>query len=214
MSEYLGPIVENFDPMNHITPSEDEMKEILPDDPDHEDIIEAERSLRTEREQGGAILTAKLLAELYHLSTRVRSRIEKIEGLPVVEWSGEQKDDVHLFFAFVGQVQEHLLRKAVVQHVISDEATTEAMRRKIMSGDHGRAMRAGECLDYLHSGGFIDDGLKGEIGQTRNERNEAVHDITRWIFAQFDPQELQAQVTRGERSVVRLLELVYGFDLE
>jgi hypothetical protein len=214
MSNYLRPIVEDFDPMDHISPDEEEMNAILPDDPNHQDILEAERSLRTKREQGGAILTSKILAELLHLSTRVRDQIEVIENSPVTEWDREQKNDVHLFFSFVGQVQEYLLRDAVVTYVINDDATTDGIKRKIMSDENGRAMSAHECLDYLHKSGLIDSGLKGEIGQVRNERNETVHDIRRWFFAQFDPEELKAQVARGERSVVRLLELVYRFELE
>lgn len=214
MSDYLQPIVEEFDPMDHVTPSEEEMDSALPDNPDQEDILKVDQSLRTQREQGGAILTAKILAELHYLSRQVRDQIEIIEHSPVVEWDRDQKDDVHLFFAFVGQVQEYLLRDAVITHVISDSATTDEMKEKIMSDKHGRAMTAHECLDFLHRGGFIDSGLKGEIGQVRTERNEVTHDITRWLFAQFDPEELETQVTRGERSVVRLLELCYDFDLE
>ena len=214
MSEYLEPIVENFDPMDYMMPDEEEFDEMLPEDADDEDVLEARQSYKSQKERGGAILTDKILAELLYLSNNAREPIDKSKNSPVNEWHGEQKDDIHLFFAFMGQAQEHLLRDAFVTHVISEDATTEAMKQKIMSDDHGRAMSAWECLDYLHKAGFIDDGLKGETGQTRGERNETVHDITRWLFAQFDPHQIESEISRGERTVVRLLELVYDFDLE
>lgn len=214
MSDYLDEIVENFDPMDHITPSEEELEEELPSDATSEQIQEAFRELRTEKERGGAMLVSKILAELHHLSNQARTRIDEVEQSPVVEWDGEQKDDIHLYFAFVGQVQEHLLRDAVIQYVISDAATTEAIKRKIMSNEGRGAMPASECIDYLYKGEIIDNGLKSEIKRVRDERNEAVHDLTRWIFAQPDPSDLRREVLAGERSVVRLIEVVYGFDLE
>jgi hypothetical protein len=214
MSDYLRTIVERFDPIEHRLPSEEELEAALPDQSDPEEIIERHQSLRSQREGGGAILTSHILNELFNLSVPVRDAIEEVAETRPHEWTREQKDDVHLFFAFVGQVQEYLLRVAVVKHVISDEATTEAIKAKIVSDKDGRPMPVSECLDYLHSGGTIDDGLKGEIAQTRDERNETVHDIWRWFYTQHDPTALEAQVSRAERSVVRLLELVFDFDLE
>lgn len=214
MSDYLEQIIDDFDPIEETTPSKEEMENSLPDDPNPDEILEASKSIRHERNSGGAVLTWRILGELLYLSQQVDKRIDEMEKSGAPEWNQDQKDDVHLFFAFVGQAQEYLLRQAVVTHVISDEARTDKMKEKIISNDRGRAMPAGECLDYLHRAGFIGDGLKGEIGQTRDERNEAVHDIRRWLFAQYDTQDLETQIRRGERSVVRLLELVYGFDLE
>ncbi|WP_227380869.1 hypothetical protein [Haladaptatus halobius] len=213
MSDFLRPIVENFDPIDSL-PGDEEMEAELPENPSVEDISEARSSLTNDQTPGAALFTDKILAELLHLSDQARDRIEEVDNAPVVEWDGEQKDDIHLFFAFIGQAQEYLLRQAVIRKVISDDATTDAMKEKILSDKRGQPMSTGQCLDYLHRGGFIDDGLKGEIGQTRNQRNEAVHDIRRWIFANFDPIDLQSDIARGERTVVRLLELVYGFDLE
>ena len=214
MSDYLRPIVNDFDPAEYSNPTDEELEAILPEEPSGDEVLDAIQSLRSQKQVGGAILTGKILWELFDLSKRVRDDITIIRESPAREWSRDQKDSVHLFFAFVGQVQDHLLRQAVVRHVIDDEATTEQMKEKIVSDDTGRGMPARECLNYLDAGGLIDSGLKGEIGQVRNERNEAVHDITRWFFAEFDLQTLEAQVARGERSVVRLLELVYGFELE
>ncbi|MFD1686377.1 hypothetical protein [Halobellus litoreus] len=197
-----------------MVPDDAELKEALPEDPVVEDIIEAGRGLKSSRERGGAMLTSKILIELNHLSEQVREKIDEVESHPVTEWDGDQKDDVHLFFTFVGQTQEYLLREAVVAHIISEDATTETMKRKIVGDESEIGWSAKMCIDYLHRGGVIDDGFKGEIHQTRDERNETVHDITRWFFANFEPQDLRAQVSRSERSVVRLLEVVYGFDLE
>lgn len=214
MSEYLETVVEEFDPMDHISPSEEEMDEHLPKDPTRDEILEVESELRSSKEVGGAVLTGKILAELLHLSTEVREEIEILKPQYHPEWSSEQKDDVHLFFTYVGQIQEHLLRKAILEQVIVDEAHTDAMKKKVMGAGNERPMPVSECLEYLEKGGIIGDGLKGEIWQARNERNETVHDITRWFFANFEPEDLEAQVSRGERSVVRLLEIVYGFNLE
>lgn len=214
MSDYLRPIVERFEPIDHMTPNDEEFQQALPEDPDVEEINEARRDLTTSKERGGAVLTIKILAELLHLSEEVRTRINEIEDSPVTEWDGEKKDDVHLFFTFVGQTQEYLLREAVVKYVISETATTDAMKQKIMGGENEVGWSAKMCIDYLHRADVIGDGFKGEIYQTRNERNETVHDITRWFFANFDPEDLRAQVSRSERSVVRLLEITYGFELE
>ena len=214
MPEYLEDVVERFDPMDYITPSEEEMDEHLPENPTREEILETKSEIRSPKKRGGAILAGKILAELLHLSTEVREEIEILTPASHVEWSGEQKDDVHLFFTYVGQVQEYLIREAVFTHILSDDVRTDEMKQKIMGGRNERGMPVHECLEYLHKGDAIGDGLKGEIGQVRDERNETVHDITRWFFANFDPEDLEAQVSRGERTVVRLLELIYGFELE
>lgn len=214
MSEYLERIIEQFDPVDYIMADEEELNQLLPDNPSVEEVMEAHRTLTRGQERGGAILTGKILGEMYHLSIEVRNHIDRVETAGISQWSGEQKDDIHLFFAFIGQLQEHLLREAVVRHIISSEATTDSMREFIISDENGRGMSARKCLDYLHHGGIIDSGLKGEIGQVRNERNEAVHDITRWFWKEYDPQHLRSQVARGERSVIKLLDLVYGFGLE
>ena len=81
MSDYLRPIVERFEPIDHMTPNDEEFQQALPEDPDVEEINEARRDLTTSKERGGAVLTIKILAELLHLSedSRVpspRSRCE------------------------------------------------------------------------------------------------------------------------------------------
>jgi len=199
--------------MDYITPSYEELEEFLPEEPEIDDILDAQRSLRTTQKRGGAVLTAKILDELLHLSKRAHERIDEIEASPVVEWDGKQKDDVRLFFTFVGQVQEHLLQEAVVIHLISDDCKTDKIKSKIKGGNGDNGWPAKQCIDYLNRAEIISDGFKGELWQTRNERNETVHDITRWIFAQLEPEELRPQVKRGERSIIKLLDTVYGFNL-
>jgi hypothetical protein len=210
MSEYLDEVHQEFDPEEYQSYDWDSI-----DDPSK--VLESDEDplkKYPQKKRGGAIFTKYVLAELSHLSEEAHSSIENVKQKPTKKWERDERDDIDLFFAFVGQAQERLLREAILQHVFDDEAVTDEIRSMV----HGKGGYTGygyyQCLEMLEASGAIEDGLKGEIGQVRDERNETVHEITRWLFAEFDPDDIKAQIDRGERSVVRLLELVYGFNLE
>lgn len=210
MSDYLEQILDRFDPEEYQSYDWENI-----DDPSKLGEVGTEIPREYEqKERGGAIFAVNILSELHHLSEEAHSSIEMVKDRQVERWGRDEKDDIDLFFSFVGQAQEHLLREAVIQHIFADKVVTDEIKMMIHGAENYRGYGHHQCLQILEAGEVIDDGLKGEIGQVRSERNEAVHDITRWLFAEFDPEDIESQVNRGERSVVRLLELVYGFDLE
>ncbi len=88
-----------------------------------------------------------------------------LESSGVQEWEPEQKDDIVLFFTFVGIAQEHYLRRAVAKRVFQPEALSNALLDLIFD------MNPNFCLELLHAAGVVGDGKKGEIstGKARKE---------------------------------------------
>lgn len=213
MSEYTKRVYESFDPLDYISPELNDVETELPENPDAEDILQIKKSAYDQKTRGGAILTQKILAELHHLSEQAGNTITTVKNSGVYEWDSNQKDDLRLFFTFVGQTQEYLLREAIVKCIISSEVEDE-LKEEIIGHNDTRGWSVRQCIRYLHKADVIDSGLKGNITDARNERNESVHDITRWFFAQFDPSDMKQKTSSAERSVVRLLQIVYEFDLE
>ena len=149
-----------------------------------------------------------VLQELKGLSTVARETIAEVDRRGLNEWSSGEKDDIHLFFAYVGQAQEHYLKRGVYRHIVREEVDTEEMREWFFD------LNASTCRKLLYKADVIDSGLKGDLKTVRNERNESVHDISRWLFADFEPDKLEAQMDRAERSLVRLIEITEGIELE
>lgn len=115
--------------------------------------------------------------------------------------------DLVLYFTFVSQVNEHLLSEAVYEHVIAEERKTDKMRELV------HEMDPEYCLNILHNSKVIDDGLKGEVGQVKNVRNELMHELSERLVPTTD-QDFTTQVERGYRSVRRLVDLALDFESE
>lgn len=217
MSEYLENVLDGFEPTEHMVTDSKPINDLVAEnggDINSIDGLVEEKTQKQKKQTGGARLTDKILHELHALSVNARNSIEDVKKSKEENWNTEHKDDINLFFTFTGQVHEYLLREAVILKVIADNVVSESIRRKVHGVQNNRGFSFTQCIELLNRGGVMDDGLKGEIMQARTERNEVVHEITRWLFGSFNLGDIESTVSRAERSTVRLLEIVYDFDLE
>jgi len=151
--------------------------------------------------------------EVDHLYERAMDGAEQIEA-EGVSVSGddvmaylEPIRDMTLFFSFVSQVSEDLMAHLVCSEVIAEESQNDAVAETVEE-------RLGfyDLLDLLHAADVIDDGLKGELKQTRELRNRLVHDT----MERMTPNSMDApttQVDRGYRSTQKLMELCFEKDI-
>ena len=198
MSEYLESVMENamkddFPGLEFI----DGDRDTLSSAPNEDDVKFQDK-----------LLPYRVLQELEGLSKVARESLDEVNERGLNEWSPREKDDVHLFFAFAGQAQEYYLKRGVYRHIIRAEVDTEEMRKWVFK------LNAATCRNLLYKADVIDSGLKGDLKAARDERNESVHDISRWLFANFEPMKIKAQMDRAERSLVRLIEITEGMELE
>jgi len=152
---------------------------------------------------GMLIVTGSEFEELERSARKAAVRLDNLEGSPVLHSEDHREDfrDVLLFITFASQLNEHLLRKAVFQLVIDEEAQTRDL--------HGRVheMHAELCLDLLFAANEIESGLKGEIGQVKLMRNDLVHGLEDRLFHDPD-QSYESQVDRAVRSTQKLMGMV------
>lgn len=165
--------------------------------PSKEDLARARRTT----------FAAASLNELQVLATPARSAALEVENQNSNEWSVSYKDEMRLFFIYSGILQEYYLKHAVVEHVFPKKRRTDQLLEMVWN------MTPQHCINFLFATGVIDAGMKGEIGQAKDERNKLAHSISHWLFTQPDPQHIQAQIGRAERSSIRLIDLVGDFEI-
>lgn len=150
--------------------------------------------------------TEEEYTELLETAREAARKLDDEEGYtPIISGQREEWRDYIAFITFASQINEYLLREAVYEHIIADQAKTDEIRELT------HELNAERCLDFLFKAGIVDSGVKGEIGQVKELRNSFVHGIDDRLFHK-PKQSYESQVDRAERSLERLVELAILLD--
>lgn len=115
-----------------------------------------------------------------------------------------------------------LLEFFTVAHAVIETLSSDILKLKLLKPDHAseefsdwlfeRALNQKRRQELLSKAGVIGDGLKGDMNQVRNARNELVHDpASRLSVSSVD--DWTANADRALRTVERLFEIKMDSDV-
>jgi hypothetical protein len=213
MLDYLENILDDFQPEEYL---EGEFAKVARENEDfYAAVASLENPFSAPESMYELYFIRYILNELSELSRDLRNSISETRaGMTPRDWPRDQRSSYGVFFAFVGQSLESMLKDAFFYHIVSEKARIPEVRNKVRGVGSYWGISPTECREYLHNGNVIDDGLNGNIKQTWDLRCEAVHDLRHWFGIDLSPNDIESHISHSERAIVRLAEVTYGIDLE
>ena len=135
------------------------------------------------------------------LYEQIQTQLEDFDGESTFD--DELGESLLLYFLTANALLERHSIEFLAQSRVSDEMENYDSLKSFFDNELTQSKR--ESL--LHAAGLIDDGLKGEMSQTRKIRNKVAHNPQKGLMLSEDHQQFEADVDRAYRAVNRIEHL-------
>lgn len=135
------------------------------------------------------------------LHEQVQTQIENFENDS--GFDDDMGEALLLYFLTANTLLERHSIEFLTQSRVSEEMENYDSLKSFFDDELTQSKR--ESL--LHAAGLIDDGLKGEMAQTRKIRNKLAHNPQKGLTLSDEHKQLEADIDRAYRAVNRLEHL-------